>query len=104
MPHASSSPNTPAEPCRTTWTTTTTNEASKTNNPGKGCERLDAQQPHAVVSPLAHVFEVDGFNPDGETEGIGLINMRDRIGDVGGTLRIVSSPGRGTLVGASVPI
>ncbi len=52
------------------------------------------------------VIEDDGpgFNPEGETEGIGLINMRDRIGDVGGTLRIVSIPGRGTLVSASVPL
>jgi signal transduction histidine kinase len=44
-----------------------------------------------------------GFNPAGATEGIGLINMRDRIGAVGGTLQIVSSS-RGTLVTASVPV
>jgi signal transduction histidine kinase len=45
-----------------------------------------------------------GFNPTGATEGIGLVNMRDRIGAVGGTLRILSSPSRGTLVSASVPV
>jgi signal transduction histidine kinase len=45
-----------------------------------------------------------GFDPAGAAEGIGLVNMRERIGAVGGTLRIVSSPSNGTLVSASVPV
>jgi signal transduction histidine kinase len=45
-----------------------------------------------------------GFNPAGAGEGIGLVNMRERIGAVGGTLRIIPSPSHGTLVRASVPV
>jgi signal transduction histidine kinase len=59
---------------------------------------------HADALELEIEDDGVGFNPAGPTEGIGLMNMRDRIGAVGGTLRIVSSPSRGTLVSASVPV
>jgi signal transduction histidine kinase len=36
-------------------------------------------------------------------EGAGLTNIRDRLVAVGGTVRISSTPGRGTVVAASVP-
>jgi signal transduction histidine kinase len=52
-------------------------------------------------------FEVDddgaGFDPAHGTAGAGLTNMRDRIGAVGGTLRIESAPGAGTQVHGAVP-
>jgi len=52
-------------------------------------------------------FAVDddgaGFDPASGTLGAGLTNMRDRIGAVGGTLRIESAPGAGTHIQGSVP-
>jgi signal transduction histidine kinase len=45
-----------------------------------------------------------GFNPAGAHDGIGLQNMRDRLGAVGGRVEISSHPGQGTLVAAAAPI
>jgi len=33
-----------------------------------------------------------------------MTNMMDRVGAVGGSLRVESSPGGGTTVGASIPL
>jgi signal transduction histidine kinase len=44
-----------------------------------------------------------GFEPDRHAEGAGLTNMRDRIGAVGGTLR-VESDGGGTRIRGVVPL
>ena len=53
-------------------------------------------------------FQVDddgaGFDTVHGTAGAGLTNMRDRIGAVGGTLRIESAPGAGTHVHGAVPV
>ena len=52
-------------------------------------------------------FQVDddgaGFDPARRNTGAGQTNMRDRIGAVGGTLRIESAPGAGTHVHGAVP-
>jgi len=52
-------------------------------------------------------FEVDddgaGFDVENKTSGTGLTNMSDRLGAVGGTLLIESSPGVGTRVRGTVP-
>jgi signal transduction histidine kinase len=52
-------------------------------------------------------FEVDddgaGFDVENKTSGTGLTNMSDRLGAVGGTLLIESSPGVGTRVHGTVP-
>jgi PAS domain S-box-containing protein len=54
------------------------------------------------------VFEVrddgSGFEIDEVCEGTGLNNMRDRVAALGGSLRIESVVGEGTLVAGSVPI
>ena len=54
------------------------------------------------------LFEVDddgaGFDPNGHAAGAGLTNMRDRLGAVGGTLRVESAVGQGTRVRGAVPI
>jgi signal transduction histidine kinase len=57
----------------------------------------------------ALTFEVSddgvGFDPDrGTTQGTGIQGMRDRVDAVGGSLRVRSAPGEGTLVSGSVPI
>ncbi|HSC90224.1 MAG TPA: sensor histidine kinase [Gaiellaceae bacterium] len=44
-----------------------------------------------------------GFDPDASADGIGLVSMRDRVGAVGGTLDVISAPGRGTTVLGVVP-
>ena len=53
-------------------------------------------------------FAVDnpgrGFDPHEVRAGSGLVNMRDRIEAVGGTLQVVSGEGRGVSVRGSVPV
>ena len=44
-----------------------------------------------------------GFDPSLTTEGAGLQNIRDRIQDVGGTVKVDSSPGHGTVLAVSLP-
>ncbi len=54
------------------------------------------------------LFEVSdddvGFEVGRRDEGAGLTNMRDRLGAVGGTLRVESEPGHGTRVCGVVPV
>lgn len=53
-------------------------------------------------------FEVrdTGCGFDTRVEGVsgGIVNMRDRIGAAGGTIEILSRPGRGTTVMGSIPL
>jgi signal transduction histidine kinase len=53
-------------------------------------------------------FEVQdtgaGFDLSTQSRGAGMTNMLDRVGAVGGTLRVDSSPGRGTTVTGSIPL
>ena len=44
-----------------------------------------------------------GFDVARTGDGVGLQNMRDRLGAVGGRVDVLSEPGQGTLVVASVP-
>lgn len=44
-----------------------------------------------------------GFEPDERGSG-GMVNMQDRLGASGGTLRVESAPGRGTTVHGTVPV
>jgi signal transduction histidine kinase len=44
-----------------------------------------------------------GFEPGAGGSG-GMVNMQDRLGASGGTLRVDSTPGRGTTVHGSVPV
>jgi signal transduction histidine kinase len=55
---------------------------------------------------LSVVDEGAGFDSQGVVApgaGVGLVNMRDRLDAVGGTLTLASRPGRGTTVTAEVP-
>ena len=51
-----------------------------------------------------------GFDPDAPRQtnasggGFGLISMRERARLLGGELRVESSPGKGTLVEATLPV
>jgi signal transduction histidine kinase len=44
-----------------------------------------------------------GFSP-GEVRGVGLQNMEDRLGALGGQLTIASAPGGGSTISGSVPV
>jgi signal transduction histidine kinase len=46
----------------------------------------------------------EGFDPRTEARGAGFTNMNDRLGAVGGTLRVESTPGAGTRVTGTVPL
>jgi PAS domain S-box-containing protein len=46
----------------------------------------------------------NGFDPAANSEGIGLVGMRERLRAVGGEFRIFSTPGAGTELYASVPL
>jgi signal transduction histidine kinase len=54
------------------------------------------------------VFEViddgRGFDPSTTPQGSGLQNMRDRLEALGGSVEIVSEPGRGTTVTGRIPV
>ena len=81
---------------------------------------LEALQNVAKHAPDAHVtiglatedgalfFTVaddgPGFDPETAARGAGLTNMADRLGAVGGTLRIRSAPGEGTEITGRVPV
>jgi signal transduction histidine kinase len=45
-----------------------------------------------------------GFEPADVTHGTGLQGMADRLAAVGGTLRILSQPGHGTIVSGTLPV
>ena len=45
-----------------------------------------------------------GFDPAREAGGAGLANMTDRLGAIGGSLRIESAPGRGARVAGTIPL
>jgi signal transduction histidine kinase len=45
-----------------------------------------------------------GFDPTTPAEGTGLLGMADRVGALGGTLAIRSTPGGGTVVEGSIPV
>ncbi len=71
--------------------------------------------PHSTISILLsagadgelHLEVSDngcGFDPAGANGGVGLRNMRDRLGAVHGRLEIVSELGSGTTVAGAVPI
>jgi signal transduction histidine kinase len=61
---------------------------------------------HQVAAEL--LFEVaddgGGFDIEARGDGVGLTNMRDRVGAIGGSLRIESSGGRGTTISGSIPL
>ena len=45
-----------------------------------------------------------GFDPGQARSGHGFVNMADRLGAIGGTVRWESAPGQGSTVSGSVPV
>jgi signal transduction histidine kinase len=56
----------------------------------------------------ALLFEIrddgPGFSPDVTAPGAGITNMRDRVGALGGTLRVGADPGAGARVTGALPL
>jgi signal transduction histidine kinase len=72
-----------------------------------GASRVDLEV--AVLNGNLTVTIADrgrGFSPDsnGALLGLGLSGMTERMKDIGGTLRIDSTPGAGTIITATVPL
>jgi signal transduction histidine kinase len=61
-----------------------------------------------TVQPDTVAFRIEddgrGFDTTAATDGNGLLNMIDRIGALGGTLEIASTPRQGTTIIAGVPV
>jgi signal transduction histidine kinase len=55
----------------------------------------------AVVEVSIRDDGVGGADPD---RGSGLVGLRDRVEALGGTIRTISPPGRGTCVLARIPL
>jgi NarL family two-component system sensor histidine kinase LiaS len=45
----------------------------------------------------------DGFRVDERHDGAGLTGMRERVREMGGELRVLSSPGKGTKIKVTLP-
>ena len=60
---------------------------------------IDADRLHLEVRDNGRGFDVDRAG-----DGVGVQNMRDRLGAVGGRVDVLSKPGQGTRVVASVPV
>jgi signal transduction histidine kinase len=61
-------------------------------------EKLLANVPDAVFD------DGDGFQVKEQHDGLGLTGMRERAGEMGGELKIVSSRGKGTAITAILPL
>jgi two-component system, NarL family, sensor histidine kinase DevS len=46
----------------------------------------------------------DGFDPQAQTDGFGLLGMHERVQLLEGSLHIASAPGKGTTVAATLPV
>ena len=77
-------------------------------NAGKHAGRNAEATLRVTEQEGALVFEVSddgaGFDPGGGASGAGFENMTDRLGAIGGTLRVESSPGRGARITGTIPV
>jgi signal transduction histidine kinase len=77
-------------------------------NAGKYAGEGAAATIHVWEEAGALLFEVSddgaGFDVTHRAPGAGFTNMNDRLGAVGGTLRVESTPGRGTKVRGTIPV
>lgn len=64
--------------------------------PGKGCVRMR-------IRDNGEGFDPEGHDPGADGGNLGLLGMRERAEMVGGSFRIESSPGAGTVVSVAVP-
>jgi NarL family two-component system sensor histidine kinase LiaS len=63
--------------------------------------RCDGEQIQLLVADDGKGFDVDHAMHNG---GLGLVSMRERVRQVHGSIRFISSPGKGTRIEATVPL
>jgi PAS domain S-box-containing protein len=63
--------------------------------------RCDGEQIHLLVADDGKGFDVDHAMHNG---GLGLVSMRERVRQVHGSIRFISSPGKGARIEATVPL
>jgi signal transduction histidine kinase len=68
-----------------------------------GASRLEVLLAYGAGTVLRISDDGRGFEPGGTPEGFGLAGMRERVREVGGTLRLSSTPDRGTCVEVGLP-
>jgi signal transduction histidine kinase len=76
--------------------------ASKHAGPGATVTIRVEEEPSGLVFEV--IDDGVGFDPQKRGLGAGFVNMSDRLGAVGGTLRVDSAPGRGTRVTGAFPL
>jgi signal transduction histidine kinase len=69
---------------------------------GAGCVRIGLQKAGRAVS-LAVEDDGKGFTP-ARSRGLGLLGMEERVAQLGGKLRVESTPGHGTTILAELPL
>jgi signal transduction histidine kinase len=74
---------------------------AKHAGPGAEVAVVFAHREHAIQFTVTD--NGAGMSPERDTDGIGITSMRDRIEAVGGQLEIVSAPGQGTAIHATIP-
>jgi signal transduction histidine kinase/CHASE1-domain containing sensor protein len=66
--------------------------------------RRDTQTVQGLLQDDGVGFDVDRTMQPGASRGLGLLGMQERLGALGGTLQIISSPGQGTTLQIMVPV
>lgn len=77
-----------------------TQEALANISRHSGAEHVDVRLSQGAPIHLTVLDDGAGFSPGTKDSGFGLHSMRSRIEDLGGTLSVRSTPGRGTTVTA----
>jgi signal transduction histidine kinase len=68
-----------------------------------GSAAVDGSSPAASLCFSVH-DDGAGFDPAVGGAGHGFVNMRDRLGAIGGTLEVTSAPGSGTTITGQIPL
>jgi signal transduction histidine kinase len=70
---------------------------------GPGARVVVTLAPREGAVELKVMDDGVGMSLGRDRPGIGILNMRDRIEAVGGQFSVLSTPGRGTTIGATIP-
>jgi signal transduction histidine kinase len=78
--------------------------AEALTNVAKHSQALRAEVRASVVDGVLHVEVQDDGVGGAAPDGPGLVGLDDRVASLGGTLRVESPPGGGTVVAAALPL
>jgi signal transduction histidine kinase len=66
--------------------------------------RNDARTMRCSIEDDGIGFDRSAVRERGEKGGLGLIGIRERLADLGGTLTIATAPGQGTTLDMTIPL